>query len=395
MKKSIFIIVTLGLVILLIWQSNLFSNNNGAKNISDSSLISTSTTAIDPANSVKSNEDILLSTNTISNKPYEIVVENLKIPWDIAFLPNGDFLVTERSGTLSRFNSIKEKINIPLTGVKHTSEGGLLGMTLHPEYSKNNFIYLYMSSPGQNGKTENKVMRYRLGGNILNDPTVIIDKIPGAIYHDGGRIEFGPDNLLYITTGDATESALAQDKNSLAGKILRLNDDGSIPKDNPFETAVYSFGHRNPQGLAWDKQGKLWQTEHGRSGVSSGYDEINLVEKGKNYGWPKFQGPENKQGYISPALQSGTDSTWAPASLTFANNKLFFGGLRGEALYEVSINENKVSNLKEHFKNKFGRIRTTRLGPDGMLYIMTSNQDSRGKPNQGDDKIIRIDLELL
>lgn len=318
----------------------------------------------------------------------EIVAENLEIPWEIAFLPRGELLVTERPGRVVKIGKDREVIEVE--GVEHIGEGGLLGLVLNPNFSQNNFVYLYLTIT-QNGKFFNRVERYRLDGTTLTGKKLIIEGIEGAEIHDGGRIAFGPDDYLYITTGDAGKSSLAQDKNSLNGKILRVGEDGIIPDDNPFKNVVYSYGHRNSQGIAWDESGNLWATEHGRSGVLSGLDEINRIEKGKNYGWPIIQGDDTKEGMISPIIHS-EDDTWAPSDAAFLNGSLFFAGLRGEALYEYKIKE-KV--LKEHFKKKFGRLRAVAIGPDGFLYISTSNRDGRGIPKALDDKIIKINPENL
>lgn len=319
----------------------------------------------------------------------EIVAQNLIIPWDIAFLPPAgeEMLVTERGGQLLRIG--KDKKTYPIEGVRHVGEGGLLGITLHPLFTENHFVYLYLTSQN-NGRLINRVERYRYEDNQLSNRTVIIDDIPGAQYHDGGRIAFGPDGFLYVTTGDAGQSALAQDTNSLAGKILRLNEDGSIPSDNPFGNAVWSYGHRNPQGISWDENLRLWSTEHGRSGVASGYDELNLIEKGGNYGWPAIQGAETRDGMIAPALHSGSSDTWAPASLVISMGRAIFGGLRGEALYVATIEDGQASDLRKLFKGEYGRIRTVRVGPDGYFYLTTSNRDDRGSVSSDDDKIIRI-----
>ena len=196
--------------------------------------------------------------------------------------------------------------------------------------------------------------------------------------------------MLYITTGDAGKSSLAQDKNSLAGKILRVRDDGSIPDENPFGNEVYSYGHRNPQGLTWDDDGNLWSTEHGRSGALSGLDELNLIRPGENYGWPTIQGDEKRFDMNTPIINSGPDVTWAPASALYWDGSIFFGGLRGETLYEAQLQNGIIVGLKSHFKKEFGRIRTVALGPDGMFYITTSNRDGRGTVRDGDDKIIRL-----
>lgn len=328
-----------------------------------------------------------------SQSPF-IVSEYLEIPWDFAFLPDKSLLITERTGQLVHVSPDGSKTSIEVSDVKTTGEGGLLGMVLHPKFDENQWLYLYLSSGGLN-QTQNSVVRYRLNNQTLTDATMIIEHIPGAIYHDGGRMTFGPDGLLYITTGDASQSTLAQNIDSLAGKILRLHDDGTIPEDNPFGTAVYSYGHRNPQGLTFDEEGHLWSTEHGRSGLQSGLDEINLIQPGQNYGWPIIEGDQTKKDMIAPAAHSGPATTWAPASAAMVNGRLFFGGLRGEALYEAVLDGDKITSVKEHFKNKFGRIRTVRLGPDDMLYFTTSNRDGRGDPQPSDDKLIRIDPSSL
>lgn len=319
----------------------------------------------------------------------EVVATGLEVPWEIAFLPEGELLVTERPGRLVRIT--QERRVIPVEGVYAAGEGGLLGLALHPKFANNTWIYLYLTTREQDTVT-NRVERYQLDGTHLNNRTIILDNIPGAQYHDGGRIAFGPDNYLYITTGDAGNENSAQDTNSLAGKILRIKDDGSIPEDNPFGNAVYSYGHRNPQGLAWDSAGRLWATEHGRSGVLSGYDELNLIEKGKNYGWPEIQGDETQDGMVKPVLHSGASNTWAPAGAAFYNGSIWFAGLRGAALYEVKISGNTVLGLYAHLSETYGRLRAVQLGPDGYLYVSTSNRDGRGDPQPGDDKILKIGL---
>lgn len=331
----------------------------------------------------------------VEEKDIEIVADNLQIPWEIVFLPDGDLLVSERPGNIKKIRQSKEwqagkeVQTYVIEDVERIGEGGLLGMALHPDFAENHFIYLYLTARTSKGP-RNRVVRYRFEDDRFFEKTIIIDGIPASANHNGGRIAFSPDKDLYITTGDAGQSGSAQDVNSLAGKILRINDDGSIPSDNPFGNEVYSFGHRNPQGLAWDDKGQLWATEHGRSGILSGFDELNLIGKGKNYGWPIIEGDEERAGMESPVLQSGADETWAPAGAAFWNGSIFFGGLRGESLYQAKIiNGNRVS-LKVHFRQEFGRIRAVVAGPDNYLYFSTSNTDGRGKPRAGDDKIIRV-----
>ncbi len=327
------------------------------------------------------------SATSQEEKNIEVIADNLDIPWEAIFLPDGEILVTQRPGTLLL---VKGKEQIPIEGVEHIGEGGLLGLTIHPDFAENKFIYLYLTSQ-TSGRLTNRVERYMWESNQLSDRKVILEGIAGASNHDGGRIAFGPDNLLYITTGDAENPESAQNRNSLNGKILRIKDDGSIPEDNPFRNAIYSYGHRNSQGLAWDDQGRLWATEHGRSGIQSGLDELNLIEKGKNYGWPIIQGDETRKGMVSPVIHSGPNNTWAPSGAVFYQGNIFFTGLRGEALYRYNISD---KSIKEYFKGDFGRLRTVKIGPDNNFYILTNNTDGRGTPKQGDDKLIKINPEL-
>lgn len=325
---------------------------------------------------------------------FKVVASSLEIPWDLAFLPDGSFLVTERPGRLKRVAPDGAVTDVSgVDEVRHSGEGGLLGVAVHPDFVRNGWVYLYRTVTA-NGAAKNRIDRYRLDGDALVERTTILQNIPGAPYHDGGELVFGGDGKLYATTGDAGTPALAQDVKSLAGKILRLNDDGTVPGDNPFGNAVWSYGHRNPQGLAWDAQGRLWATEHGRSGVRSGFDELNLIEPGKNYGWPDIQGDEEGVGMRKPVIHSGPDDTWAPAGMARFDDSLLFGGLRGEALYQAKIGGGPVQILS-HFEREYGRIRGVVLGPDRMLYFTTSNRDGRGVPKPGDDKIVRVNPRLF
>lgn len=327
----------------------------------------------------------------IKTPDVEVIAQDLQIPWEVVFLPGGELLLTERPGTLLKIG--KERQVIQIEGVAHVGEGGLLGMALHPDFSQNRFIYLYLTTRTGSNLT-NRVERYRLDGVTLSDRKIIIQGINGGVVHDGGRLAFGPDGYLYISTGDAGSSNLAQDTGSLNGKILRLTDDGSIPIDNPFGNAVYSLGHRNVQGIAWDSQWRLWATEHGPSGAETGNDELNLIEKGKNYGWPVIRGNEKREGMVSPIIQSGTTETWAPSGAVFFDGSIFFAGLRGETLYKAEINDTQVT-LKRYFQGQFGRLRTVTVGPDGFPYILTNNTDGRGNPREGDDKLIKINPKIL
>lgn len=339
------------------------------------------------------------SASALSTMPAEtIIAQHLTIPWEVVFLPDGSLLVTERTGTVRHIEPDTGAVtDIAIADVSHRGEGGLLGMTLHPNFSTNQFVHIYRTSSA-NGVSENSVVRYRFTGEALTDEEVIIDDIPGSIYHNGGRIKFGPDGYLYVATGDATDPSVAQQLDSLGGKILRFTADGAIPDDNPFGSAVYSYGHRNPQGLTWDPDGRLWSTEHGRSGARSGMDELNLIIAGSNYGWPEYEGDEISDGITLPMVHSGPDVTWAPGDALWWDGSVFFTGLRGETLYEAILSEPTpsgvvVEEIKEHFKGTYGRLRTITLGPDGAFYVLTSNRDGRGDVQSGDDKIIRLNPE--
>lgn len=319
---------------------------------------------------------------------FEIIAQNLEVPWALAFLPfdstqgKPDILVTERVGRVKLINKDGQVKQVAEINVEQEVESGLHGIAIDPKFSQNHYVYLYYAYSSAGNNIFNRVSKFTFddpSDGRLKDEQFIVDKIPGATTHDGGRIKFGPDDFLYITTGDAVNPSLSQDKNSLAGKILRVKDDDKLE--------VYSYGHRNPQGITWDDKGRLWETEHG----SSATDEINLLEMGKNYGWPQIRGDQKQQGMSSPILHSGQD-TWAPAGASFYNGSIYFGGLRGQALYQFDI---QTKELKAHFKGQFGRIRDVVLSPDNMLYITTSNRDGRGSPTSDDDKVIKINPEKL
>lgn len=317
----------------------------------------------------------------------QVVATELEVPWELEFLPDGSLLVTERIGKLTRIFP-EEKTSLEVTGVVQTGESGLQGLAIDPNFATNNWIYIYVTTQGGD-RLVNQVERYTLdlASNTLSQRTVIVSDIPAAEFHDGGRIRFGPDGWLYISTGDATQETLAQDPMSLAGKILRVHEHGEIE--------MVSLGHRNVQGLAWDAAGRLWATEHGPSGLQTGNDEVNLIVLEQNYGWPIIKGSQEQAGLISPVLDSGRGDTWAPTAADVVGNTLLFSGLRGEAVYAADIVGSDLVNLRAYFKHQYGRIRVVKVGPDGWLYIGTSNRDGRGRPSKKDDQIIKIPLKEL
>ena len=260
-------------------------------------------------------------TSDAKPEAVETLATGLEIPWSLAFLPNSDILFTERKGTLNLLSNGNITNITQITDVKNFGEGGLMGITLHPNFNNNQYIYLMFTYSSNGNDTLNRVVRYKYENGELNDRQIIVDEIPGARFHNGGRIKFGPDGYLYITTGDSQNSSLAQNKDSLAGKILRVTDDGSPTPGNPFNTRIYSYGHRNPQGITWDSSGNLYETEHGRSNPT-GYDEVNMIETGKNYGWPEIEGNETRSGMVTPIANSGL-GTWAPGGAAFYNSSIF------------------------------------------------------------------------
>jgi len=324
---------------------------------------------------------------------FTLVAGELEVPWELAFLPDSSMLITERPGRLTLIAGPRRR-SYEIEGVRHVGEGGLLGLALHPGFAQNRLLYVYLTGFGGSG-FRNRVVRYRLSPSGLEDRTVILDDIPAAPFHDGGRLGFGPDGFLYVTTGDATDPSYSPATQSLAGKILRVTDGGKPAPGNPFGNAVYSLGHRNPEGLVWDARGRLWATEHGRSGMESGLDELNLITAGANYGWPYYQRDAVRPGVTPPVVHSGPTYTWAPSGAAYWKDRILFGGLRGEALYEAQISEDAKMNVRVHFHAELGRIRIVKLGPDGMLYLGTSNRDGRGDARRGDDRIVRMDPEFF
>lgn len=316
------------------------------------------------------------------------IATGLEVPWEVAFTSEDRMLVTERPGRVRQIDK-GELQGPPLLSleVPRRGEGGLQGLAVDPDYQSNKFIYLYYSYTGGTGLL-NRVARYRDTGTALVEPKTILENIPGNTNHNGGRLAFGPDKKLYLTTGDAQEPSLAQDKDSLAGKILRLNADGSAPSDNPFGNLVWSLGHRNPQGVAWDGD-ELYEVEHGPSGDLGlcCRDELNRIVKGGNYGWPVISGDQVRDGFVSPLLSSGSGTTWAPAGLAFFDGQLYFAALRGTALHQVTLGEKPEDKA---LLTTFGRLRAVTKGPDSALYVTTSNRDGRGTVQDGDDKIIRV-----
>jgi len=333
----------------------------------------------------------------------EKVLGNLEVPWSIAFGPRDEMYFTERSGRLMVLDkgSNRPMLIARIDGVVHQGEGGLMGLALHPQFKNNGLLYVSHTFRFK-GSLANRVVRYTLKNGELENPTIIVRYLPGSAVHNGCRLRFGPDGKLYVTTGDAAERRIAQDPSSLGGKILRLNDDGSIPKDNPLPgSEIFALGFRNPQGIDWHPRvGLLFETEHGPSGFDGpgGGDEVNIVEAGANYGWPLIHHREQKAGYKSPLLEY--TPAVAPASGMFYRgnafpefrDNFFFGCLRGTRIQRIILDETSpqiVRSEESLLEDEFGRIREVTSGPDGLIYFSTSNT-SRGQTSSDDDRILRI-----
>ncbi|UFJ41216.1 PQQ-dependent sugar dehydrogenase [Brevibacillus humidisoli] len=325
--------------------------------------------------------------------PYqeEIVAGRLHVPWELVAAPDGRLFFTERPGTIRVIQDgrvLEEAlISFPAPFLSE-GEGGLLGLALDPDFADNHYMYAYHSYR-QGDEVKNRVIRLKEAGNKVQVDHVLLDDIPGNLFHNGGRIKIGPDGYLYITTGDAQVPDLAQDPSSLAGKILRIALDGEIPRDNPFPgSPVYSLGHRNPQGLAWHPQtGELYSSEHGQSA----HDELNRIVPGANYGWPLIEGAGRARQLQAPLVQSGTE-TWAPSGMTFVTQgewqgRLLLANLRGQQVLAVDVEDMTVQPI---LHGRYGRIRTVFEAADGSLYLLTNNHDGRGRPAGDDDRIIRL-----
>lgn len=354
------------------------------------------------AGEIESTSPVVAEQSRVSFR-VETVVDHLEVPWSIVWAPDGRMFFTERSGRVQTFQSGKPKLLFTVPDVAPSGEGGLMSLALHPQFATNHFVYLAYVYEADSEYV--RVSRYRESDKGLVDRKVIIEQIPAAQYHAGCRLRFGPDGKLYITTGDATRRDLAQRLDSIAGKTLRLNDDGTVPPDNPFvgrqdaRPEIWSYGHRNGQGIDFQPgTNLLFETEHGPSGFDGpgGGDEVNIVEKGKNYGWAEIHHTQTKAGMEAPLLEY--TPACAPASAMFYRGSafpefrgnFFFGCLRGTRMIRVVLDGRRVVSQENLLEGKYGRIRDVAEGPDGFLYFSTSNKDGRGQAATDDDRIIRL-----
>jgi glucose/arabinose dehydrogenase len=306
------------------------------------------------------------------------IATGLDVPWGIAFLSDSSALIAERdSAAVKRLAAGAVTDAGVVAGVAARGEGGLLGLA-----TAGQTVFAYITTGG-----DNRVVRMGFDGTRLTGQSPIFTGIPAGTRHDGGRIAFGPDGKLYVATGETGNTDLAQDKSSLGGKILRINADGSIPSDNPDPgSAVWSYGHRNIQGLAWDSGGRLWATEYGADKV----DELNLIRPGGNYGWPIAEGRSDDPGFVNPVIEWATGDA-SPSGLAYFGGSLWVACLRGERLYQIPVGgDGTVGAPTALFAGQYGRLRTAVPAPDGSLWFSTSNRDGRGGPRPGDDRILQV-----
>ena len=316
-----------------------------------------------------------------------VVATGLEAPWDLAFLPGGETLVTERDSArlllLDPSGTVEEVQTLPAGG---SGEGGLLGLAVSPTYDEDGLVYAYYTTA-----EDNRIVRFRLG----EEPESILTGIPVNSYHNGGRIAFGPDGMLYAGTGEAGDMPISQDVASLGGKILRINPDGTIPGDNPFPNSpVYSYGHRNVQGLAWDKGGQLYATEFGQNT----FDEVNRIEPGGNYGWPEVEGEGGEPTFIDPIATWATSEASPSGAAILKNGAIpqwegdfFMASLRGQRLWRLDLDdEGNVAGREDLLSGEAGRLRHVAQAPDGSLWVLTNNRDGRGTPGPDDDRILRL-----
>lgn len=315
----------------------------------------------------------------------ETLIIGLRTPWSVAPLATGSVLISERDTgqVLELTAGGAVRVVGTVAAVVPGGEGGLLGLAALDDPTPSLYVFHTAAS-------DNRIVRFDLEGSpgsyTLGASEVLVSGIPKAQNHNGGRLAFGPDGMLYATTGDAQVPALSQDLDSLAGKILRLTADGAVPTDNPFAGSyVYSLGHRNPQGIVFDAEGRLWSSELGQNT----WDELNLIEAGANYGWPTVEGIAGRPEFVDPVQQWATSEA-SPSGLGLVGGTLFMASLRGQRLWAIDVQ--RATESEAHFEQELGRIRDAVATSDGRLFVLTSNTDANGRPGPDDDRLLILGL---
>ncbi|MEU7467850.1 PQQ-dependent sugar dehydrogenase [Streptomyces sp. NPDC044984] len=327
-----------------------------------------------------------------SVKVVRTVTTGLSSPWGLAPLADGDLLVSSRDeATITRVDGkTGEKTELgEVPGVSPSGEGGLLGIALSPAYASDRMIYAYFTSASDNRIVRMIYDEGKPAGEQLGAPDTVFRGIPKGEVHNGGRIAFGPDRMLYAGTGESGDTGLSQDKESLGGKILRLTPEGEPAPGNPFpDSAVYSYGHRNVQGLAWDGKQRLFAAEFGQNT----WDELNAIRPGDNYGWPEAEGESDDGGFHDPVDQWSTDEA-SPSGIAHAEGSVWMAGLRGERLWRIPLKGTEASAAPQAFlEGEYGRLRTVAAAGGNKLWLVTSNTDGHGNPKEGDDRILELEV---
>ncbi|MGA4955780.1 PQQ-dependent sugar dehydrogenase [Streptomyces lavendulocolor] len=320
------------------------------------------------------------------------LTEGLKSPWGLAALPDGDLLVSSRDeGTITRVDGETGAKTVigSVPGVAPAGEGGLLGLAISPSYASDHLVYAYFTTESDNRIARMLYDERRPAGQQLGAPDTVLRGIPKGTVHNGGRIAFGPDGMLYAGTGETGDTGLAQDEKSLAGKVLRMTPDGQPVHGNPSaDSVVYSYGHRNVQGLAWDRDKRLWAAEFGQNT----WDELNLIEPGKNYGWPNTEGKGGRTGFVDPVAQWSTADA-SPSGIAVAGGSVWVAGLRGERLWRVPLaGAEPAADPQAFLEGRYGRLRTVLAAGGDKIWLVTSETDGRGTPKAGDDRILQLEV---
>ena len=315
-----------------------------------------------------------------------MLADHLDVPWALAFLPDGSALVTlrDKAQLLHLRAGSRPVVLGTIPGVHPGGEGGLLGVAVSPDYATDHEVFVYYTAAD-----DNRVARLTFTGGKASRPQPVLTGIHKAGNHNGGRLAFGPDGYLYVSTGDAGSSQDSQRKDSLNGKILRVTKDGKPAPGNPFGNAVWSWGHRNVQGMAWAPDGTMYASEFGQNT----WDELNLIRPGRNYGWPVVEGRAGRSGFTDPLRQWPTDDA-SPSGIAWADGSVWMAALRGECLWRIPVSGNGSGTPQRLLDGKYGRLRDAVLGPDGRLWVLTSNT-FRGNPAPDDDKVVAIPLAAL
>ncbi|MDX2730031.1 PQQ-dependent sugar dehydrogenase [Streptomyces sp. NBC_01707] len=352
-----------------------------------SPAVSSSSSALPPPTSLPPEKGSVKVVSTLA--------EGLASPWGLAELPGGDLLVSSRDErTITRVDGRTGGKTLlgTVPGVSPAGEGGLLGIAISPTYASDHLVYAYFTTGSDNRIARMRYDEHGDAGRQLGAPQTILRGIPKGNIHNGGRIAFGPDHMLYAGTGETGNTGLAQDKASLAGKILRMTPDGRPAPGNPEPgLLMYSYGHRNVQGLAWDSRKQLWASEFGQDT----WDELNQIVPGGNYGWPKHEGKVGKKGFVDPVAQWKTSEA-SPSGIAFAKGSIWMAGLRGERLWRIPLSENPdkepLAAPQSFLKGEYGRLRTVLAAGGNRLWLVTSNTDTRGTPEPGDDRALVLEV---